>query len=180
MTDQEPEPFTIVDRRVASQRIENEVKTESSNQNSPLPAEEVHAEVPMESANAESAETKPDPISELEGPDFQDTAAAEVDNTGLPNPAFYLSMAAMHIGTTELFKALLPIFDAHAWQNLGLIANQVSGEANKDLPAAQLAIDAVQFLLGKVESSLSATERRDLQRRLNDLRMNYLAKLREG
>ena len=63
---------------------------------------------------------------------------------------------------------------------MGLIANPVTGESEKNLPEAQIAIDCVQFLFGKVENDLGAEERREMQRRLNDLRMNYLAKVREG
>ena len=62
---------------------------------------------------------------------------------------------------------------------MGLVSDPRTGKSEKDLSAAQLAIDCVQFLIGKVENDLSESERRDAQRRLNDLRMNYVAKLRE-
>ncbi len=170
MTNQEPAPFTVVDRRVASQG-DAEVAGDTSSENHPgiLPEQ------------PEASEASPTDVETSEtAPQGTNTSADGQDETALPNAALHLSMAAMHLKTKDLVNALIPVFDAHAWQNMGLIANPMTGEANKDLPAAQLAIDAVQFLLGKAENSLSDTERRDLQRRLNDLRMNYLAKLREG
>ena len=168
MADQEPAPFTVVDRRVASQETSDEAGEHAPETN--LHTERTDAE------NLPSSEDQ-----HVGGDAAQETEPfAEHGEANLPDASLYLSMAAMHIGTADLVKSLLPIFDAHAWQNMGLIANPITHEANKDLPAAQLAIDTVQFLMGKAEGSLSDTERRDLQRRLNDLRMNYLAKMREG
>jgi len=88
-------------------------------------------------------------------------------------------MAGMHLPTAQLIRVLLTVFDAHAWRSMGLVADH-SGEVNLDLPAAQTSIDCLAFLLGKIDSSLEATEKRDIQRRLMDLRMNFVAKSREG
>ena len=62
---------------------------------------------------------------------------------------------------------------------MGFVANE-SGEMTSDLPSAQLAIDSLSFLIGKIEKTLPQSDARELQRRLNDLRVNYLAKMREG
>ena len=97
----------------------------------------------------------------------------------MPDPAVLLSMAALHLDINALISTLLPVFDGHAWRSLGLLANPATGEVDKDLPAAQLAIDCVQFFLSKVENSLLPSDRHDMHRRLSDLRMNYLAKLQE-
>ena len=107
------------------------------------------------------------------------TNSMEPDEPEMPDPALLLSMIGMQMDTRMLATALIAIFDGHAWRGLGLIANPMTGEVRKDLPSAQLAIDTVAFLLGKIESSLPDSERRDAQRRLSDLRMNYLNKLRE-
>ena len=100
-------------------------------------------------------------------------------NSNLPDPAMLLAMAAMHMPTLQLMNALIAVFDSHAWRNMGLVADH-SGDIKKDMPSAQLAIDCLAFLLGKVEQTLEDADRRDIQRRLTDLRMNYLAKMREA
>jgi hypothetical protein len=96
----------------------------------------------------------------------------------MPDPSALVAMAAMHMPTTDLIHVLISVFDAHAWRSMGLVADH-SGEVRKDLPSAQVSIDCLAFLLGKVESSLDDAEKRDVQRRLMDLRMNYVAKMRE-
>ncbi len=101
----------------------------------------------------------------------------ESPETQMPDPSFLLSYAAMHLPTPELMKTILAIADGHAWRNLGLVAG-LNG-IQTDLPSAQLAIDLFQFLFNKLESGLEEEEKRETARRLNDLRMNYLAKSRE-
>ena len=110
---------------------------------------------------------------------------AEADNPSaqagsqFPDASSLVAMAAMHLPTSDLLRVLVSVFDSKAWQSMGLVADH-TGEVVTDLPQAQLAIDCVVFLLGKVESSLGEAERRDIQRRVMDLRMNYVAKTREG
>ena len=105
--------------------------------------------------------------------------AAEDDLGDLPDPAFLLSIAAIRMPSVALARTLLAVFDAKAWQAMGLTADPMTGEVVKDLPAAQLSIDFVQFCLEKVGSTFTEEEQRDARRRLNDLRMNYLNKVRE-
>lgn len=104
---------------------------------------------------------------------------ANGDMPGMPDPAFLVSFGGMQMEPRILAKTLLAIFDQQAWVAMGLVASPQTGQPTTDLPAAQLAIDCVQFLLGKVENDLAEEERRDARRRLNDLRMNYLAKQSE-
>jgi hypothetical protein len=111
----------------------------------------------------------------------QESPQTEQENAGaqMPDPAYLLSYVALQMETKDLVAALSTIFDGHAWRALGLVADPRTGAVQQDLPTAQLAIDCVQFLLGKVESDMTEPERRDAQRRLNDLRVNYLGKVRE-
>ena len=101
----------------------------------------------------------------------------ETENMPRFDPEMLLSMAAMQMPTKQLALALVSLFDGHAWKSMGLVADYVTGETKEDLSAAQLAIDIVQFLLGKVESELSESERQEAQRRLKDLRINYVNRL---
>ena len=98
----------------------------------------------------------------------------------MPDPAFLLSYVAMQMDTFALADALLAVFDSHAWRSLGFVSDPRYGETRKDLPSAQLAIDCLRLLLEKVGDRLPSDEKRDAQRRLNDLQMNYLARMREN
>ena len=96
-----------------------------------------------------------------------------------PDPSSLVAMAGMHMPTAHLIRVLVTVFDAHAWRSMGLVADH-SGEVHLDLPSAQTSIDCLAFLLGKIESYLEATEKRDIQRRLMDLRMNFVSKSKEA
>ncbi len=107
-------------------------------------------------------------------------AAAEEEKPstggGLPDPYTLLTFAAVQTDTAELMTLLIPLFDNLARVSLGLLASPKTGETDVNLAEAKLAIDAVHFLLEAVGSRLSDADRRELQRRLSDLRMNYVAR----
>lgn len=162
LTDQEPSGFTVVDRRHAAQADAEAAENATT-------AEAAHSQ------NSSPEISEP----QASAPEADQAAATGSGERFAPDPPMLLSIAAMQMDTHALAKTLLAVFDGHAWQAMGLVAHPLTGEIVKDLPTAQLAIDCVQFLLGKVEGDLSEEERRESQRRLSDLRMNYLAKLRE-
>jgi hypothetical protein len=170
MSDQDKPSFTVVDKRRAAQEA-------ASSEASSSAATEPESSSPSTDEIQQAAEAPGDPLTEA--PETDDLTEEQQQEQELPDPALLLSMAAMHLDTPSLIATLLAVFDGHAWRSLGLVAHHATGEVKKDLPSAQLAIDCVQFLLSKVETRLSPSERHDLQRRLSDLRMNYLAKLRE-
>lgn len=182
MTEQESSGFTVVDKRSASQPAAT--STEAAPPPDPAVSASTAPETDMhdgESSPSSSDASTPETASAVSGDetDLETMSSAEPDESDMPDPALLLSMIGMQMETRMLATALIAIFDGHAWRSMGFIANPATGEVRKDLPSAQLAIDTVAFLLGKVESSLPDNERRDAQRRLSDLRMNYLNKLRE-
>lgn len=185
MTDQEPPAFTVVDkRRAAQKKADSEPPSESAAEESTVsstPEEDSSATTQTPPTEGPSSEEKMQETTA--GTDTSSRAESEqAPQEGLPalDPIMLLSLAAMQLDVSTFAQSLLGVFDAYAWQSMGLVANPATGEAQKDLPAAQLAIDCLQFLLSKVDADLSEPERREVQRRLNDLRMNYVAKLRES
>jgi hypothetical protein len=164
MMAEEKPGFTVVDRRQSSQQ-------ESSG--TPAPPAAGAGEPDNQAGPSET------PMTDDDGIGFGPELSEEGERT-LPAPSFLLSMASLQMTTREMMQALLAIFDEQAWRSLGLMASPLTGETNTDLPAAQCAIDCVQFFLGKLESGLPDTERREAQRRLTDLRMNYVSRVREG
>ena len=153
MSDQESSAFKVVDRRHAASPEE--------------PTENAAAPAPDSAAPTET----PEPSRE-EAP--SDSEMPEME------PAFFLSYAAMQMDTRQMAEALLAIFDSHAWRGLGLLSDARFGATHQDLPSAQLAIDCFRALLEKIGGGMEPDELREAQRRLNDLQMNYLARLRES
>ena len=98
----------------------------------------------------------------------------------MPDMSALFGMIAMEMEPRALLAVLMSVFDGHAWRAMGFLADPKTGETHKDLPTAQLAIDTIQFILSKIESQMTEEEKRDSHRRLTDLRMNYLAKVREN
>lgn len=172
MAEQEPSGFHVVDRRRATAEAPQEPQADAA----PDATAATHSpdSSPAAQPGRASETTTPD-ANDAAAPDQQDTD----ENAFGPDPVTLLAIAGMQTDTLTLAQTLIAIFDGHAWRAMGLMASPKTGETQVDLPAAQLAIDCVQFLLGKVENHLSDSERREAQRRLTDLRMNYLAKLRE-
>ncbi|HEV2474100.1 MAG TPA: DUF1844 domain-containing protein [Chthonomonadales bacterium] len=146
MAEEETSGFTVTDRRTASQ-ASVEAETGVS---------------PEQSAAPEQSEAQEEEQTAREAP--------------RADPAMLLAMAAMQIDAGTLAHVMMGVFDGKAWQAMGLVADPLTGEAKIDLKAAHLAIDSVQFFLGKVEDDLTSEEKRDARRRLNDLRMNFLSK----
>lgn len=183
MTEQEKPGFTVTDKRSgasADSTAESPADRSTGGETKPDSPESESPASPQASPSAQTAASASETQSEPNAAPGGTASKPSQEEPFAPDPAMLLSIAAMQMDTRELAITLVAVFDGHAWQRMGLVANPLTGESQQDLPAAQLAIDCVQFLLGKVESSLSDEERREAQRRLNDLRMNYLAKRRDA
>ena len=74
----------------------------------------------------------------------------------------------------SLLKSFIGILGAHAWQWLGLVKNPVTGEMEKDLAQAKVAIDTISVLVGQLESKLDESEQRDLKSLISDLQINFV------
>lgn len=161
MTENETPDFTVVDRR----------QTAQAEPNPP-------AEAPTSSSTDTAGATAPESAPPTDSSAVADTESETgQDPFGLPDPALLIAMAAMQTSPQELLSLLAPSFDSQARRALGLIADTQTGELSQDLDTAKVAIDAVQFCLSKAESTLEAAEHREMMRRLNDLRLTYVAKL---
>ncbi|GIV21527.1 MAG: hypothetical protein KatS3mg023_3278 [Armatimonadota bacterium] len=68
---------------------------------------------------------------------------------------------------------------AQAWVKLGLWKDPVSGELHTDLPQAKIAIDCVAALAEVLQPHLADSQRRDLERLLTDLRLNFVQRTAE-
>lgn len=81
-----------------------------------------------------------------------------------PEPVDVLTMALWMVGEMQ----------AQAWIKMGLWKDPVSGELQTDLSQAKIAIDCVSAMAEVLKPHLSDAQRRDLERLLTDLRLNFV------
>lgn len=74
----------------------------------------------------------------------------------------------------SLLKSFIGILGAHAWQWLGLVKNPITGQIEKDLAQAKVAIDAIRALVQQIEGKIDASEDRELKGMISDLQINYV------
>ena len=61
-----------------------------------------------------------------------------------------------------------------AWLRMGLVANPVTHEIEKDLMQAKMAIDTVSFLASQLELHIAPEERLPLKAMVSDLQVNFV------
>ncbi len=66
-----------------------------------------------------------------------------------------------------------------AWQRLGLRKDDMTGNIEKDLNQAKLAIDVIADLANRLEPALDADDQRSVQNLVRDLRLNFVEQSRE-
>ena len=80
---------------------------------------------------------------------------------------------------SPLFSQLVISFHAAAWQQMGKIANPLSGKVERNLELAKNSIDILGMLEEKTKGNLSDGELKLLQNALTELRMNYVDELKK-
>jgi hypothetical protein len=76
-----------------------------------------------------------------------------------------------------LLKTTISLLSNAAWAWMGLTPSPFTGQMEKDLNQAKIAIDSVAYLAGQVESHLGDAERREMQNVVSMLRVNYVQQL---
>jgi hypothetical protein len=61
-----------------------------------------------------------------------------------------------------------------AWLRMGLVANPMTGQIEKDLAQAKIAIDTVSFLADQLDPHVAPEERLPLKAMVSDLRLNFV------
>ncbi len=61
-----------------------------------------------------------------------------------------------------------------AWLRMGLVANPGTGEIERDLPQAKVAIDTVAFLAQQLEPTVAPQERLPQRALVSDLQINFV------
>jgi len=78
------------------------------------------------------------------------------------------------------FLQLVAMFQMAAMQQMGKLANPLSGEVERDLQQAKASIDLIEMLADKTEGNLAHAEKEFLDKILFELRMNYVDEVKRG
>lgn len=77
------------------------------------------------------------------------------------------------LDTYALLSLFMGILSEQAWQHMGLRVKPRTDKVEKDLEKARVAIDCVEFLIGKLEPYISTEEKNRLKWMLTDLQINF-------
>ena len=67
-----------------------------------------------------------------------------------------------------------------AWLRMGLVANPATGQIERDMGQAQVAIDTVAFLAKQLEGVVAPEERVPLKALVSDLQVNFVEQTKRG
>jgi hypothetical protein len=114
----------------------------------------------------EGQKTEEPPVEEQPAAEPEAGARAEETAAGpgeLPKLDVY---SVLHVSVAQLA--------AVAWQKMGLQADPLTNQVEKDIEQARVAIDAAAGLIEKLQPKLEKLQARDYQNLLTDLRLNFL------
>ena len=80
---------------------------------------------------------------------------------------------------TVEFSEFVLIFANSCFIHLGLVANPITDQVETNLPAAQNTIDTLAMLQEKTKNNLTKEEEDLLSRLLHELRMAYIAQVKQ-
>jgi hypothetical protein len=79
-----------------------------------------------------------------------------------------------------LLASIASTLENQAWRHLGLIANPITHQAEKDLQKSRIAIDIMAYIVNQVAPLVSDSQRRDLQSKVATLQMNFVEQSKSG
>lgn len=124
---------------------------------------------PDEAAEAEQAE-KSEPGSEpREATSEHQAGPQQQASPGQDQPG-----AEMDVDVYGVLRLFVSMVTEQAWIHLGLQAAPGKSETETRLPEARVAIDTLQFLRKQLEHNLDDSEKRELDRVISTLQINYI------
>lgn len=79
-----------------------------------------------------------------------------------------------------LISAYIATLGSQAFVWMGLLKDPISGKVSKDMAQARVAIDTCEFLMGQTEPVLGEADKREMQRLLADLKVNFVRQNKPG
>jgi hypothetical protein len=170
----EPQPVVIEDLR--HRRDVEEEPEEAAFEPQPAPAPEpvaVSTPPPPPATPAAAAAAAPPSAAELGAalePTEEELAAAQ-------EAEYAYLMQVFQLGLPAYLHSQLGILLNFALINLGRAANPVTGIVAADLDQAKLAIDALEFILSRLQASLEPAERTQMLQMLSELKYTFMQSL---
>lgn len=78
------------------------------------------------------------------------------------------------IKVKDLLLVTMYSLEGKAWAYLGLVAHPETKKPKKDIGEAKIAIDAIETLYKIIKTELNDEEKKDLELRLSNLRLNFV------
>lgn len=94
--------------------------------------------------------------------------------TELQNGVIYTMEKETIDKNTILFMRLVLTFQNAAWQQMGKLANPITGQTERDLEQAMYSIDTLDMLSAKCKGNLSTEEEKYLNHIISELKLNYI------
>ncbi len=145
----------------------DEERTEDEQQDEPQEQQDEPQEQPVEEA-APQEEPLNEPEEPMEGPE---------SDAGEPG------QAPPDTDVFDMLRAAIGLFAQEGWIALGLQPRYGASETRLDLRCAKVAIDTTQMLVEHLGDEADESEKREFERLLTDLRVNFMrrkAKAEEG
>jgi len=117
-----------------------------------------------------SAEPETIPASEQEA--AAEASAQQPVDQEEPEMAQEIPLQALDVYDTLRFAVSL--LTQQAWISLGIQKAPGAEETQQDLPQAKVAIDTLEFVVGKLEPDLESQEKAELDSVLSNLQINYV------
>lgn len=119
-------------------------------------------EEPIEEGSAEDPQTEPEWEEPIGEPDFgPEVPPADTD-------------------VFDMLRAAIGLFAQEAWIALGLQPRYGSSGTKMDLRCAKVAIDTTQMLVEQLGDEADAEEKREFDRALTDLRVNFMRRRKKA
>lgn len=80
------------------------------------------------------------------------------------------------IKVEDLIYMTILSLESKAWSYMDFVVHPETQKHKKDLKEAKLAIDAIDILYKSLEEQLSTEQKKDIQTRLTNLRLNFAKK----
>ncbi|GEM_PF-955840 len=108
---------------------------------------------------------------EAEAPQEQ---PAQEPEEPMDEPEYAPGAPAPDTNVYDMLRAAIGLFIQEGWIALGLQPRYGAGETQMDLRCAKVAIDTTQLLVEQLGGEADATEQREFERALTDLRVNFM------
>ena len=134
--------------------------------------------VTAEESPAESAEEQPQAPAEREtteeAPPEEQQAAPETETREEPAAEEVEEPDAVPASVHDLLREFATVLSLFAWQRLGLTMDPLTGNIQRDLSDARIAIDAVAYMVEQIGDNVPQEQKRALRDTLADLRVNFV------